>query len=114
MKYTGADHAFERWVYLWGLTESGGLKSLDMLQACANVHNTSTDVVVTDHPHLSELDERLELDCVMIVVRTLVGAQAFEKWGHSRVQKLKPNDQTRWIDGCLEVQLKEAGLLLCH
>ena len=87
---------------------------MDMLEACANVHNTSSDVVVTDHPHLSELDERFVLDDIMVAVRGIVGDVLFDRWGWRHMDDKRPDDATRWVDGCVEVVLKGEGLLICR
>lgn len=111
-EYASASIATRRWLGLWDMTLSGGVRSLDMLEACANVHNLGTSTCTTDHPWMSELEERQALDGVMQTVFDVVALADWTRWFayyNSRIGKRGAS--VKHVDGIIEYQLKQAGML---
>lgn len=111
-EYSSAASATVRWLGLWDMTHAGGVKSLDMLEACANVHNLGTSTCTTDHPWMSELEERQALDDVMEAVFEVAALADLRLWFafyNSRIGKRSAS--VIHVDALVEVQLKAAGML---
>ena len=111
-EYASARDAATRWFGLWDMTLAGGVKSLDMLEACSNVHNLGKATVTTDHPWQTELEERWALDDVMSATLQAAGESRFTVWVAFRGHRIgRRNQVVRDVDALLETFLQAAGML---